>query len=88
MLLTMNPVLLPCGVHVYSGESSWLCPSVCQFVCLYMWNVSFRFRSPFEGKYTFMAVTTLYLSLGIKNVVFSTTCKNHVAFNKCIKINV
>ena len=42
MLLTMNPVLLPCGVHVYSGESSWLCPSVCQFVCLYMWNVSFN----------------------------------------------
>ena len=63
MLLIVNPVLLPCGVHVYSGESSWLCPSVCQFVCLYMWNVSFRFRSPFEGKYTFMAVTTLSLSV-------------------------
>ena len=26
-----------------------------------------------------------FISLGIKNVVFSTTCKNHVAFNKCIK---
>ena len=26
-----------------------------------------------------------FVSLGIKNVVFSTTFKNHVAFNKCIK---
>ena len=26
-----------------------------------------------------------FISRSIKNVVFSTICKNHVAFNKCIK---